>query len=394
MPRFPSPAGTTASLSAGVFSGLTARLKNHPGPIYPLHVGDTWREPYVGARADEQHGPLIHTYAPVQGEPRLLAAMAARVLARTGVSLDPEAACVVSGATSGLSVVVQAVLDPGDEVLLPAPYWPLIRGIIASRGARPVEVPLWDRLGDPDFDPEGALEAAVTPRTAAIYVNSPSNPIGAMLGPDHAAAVARVAERHGLWVISDEVYEELYYGPSAPESFWARPDVRHRAIVAHSLSKAYGLAGARVGFVHGPAEVMRAIRAVQTFQVYCAPRPMQLGAIRALNEGDDWLAETRALYGAAARVTAEAFGVPAPPAGTFLVFDAARWLPDDAPDATPFLYRCLDEAGVLLTPGSASGAAYARWVRVCFTSVAPEVLRAALAALAPVLATASREVPR
>jgi len=385
MPRYPSPAGTTATLSAGVFSGLAERIKNHPGPIYPLHVGDTWREPYVGARAEAQHGPLIHTYSPVQGEPLLLDVFRRRVLARHGVTLDPDGLCVVAGATSGISVVAQALLDPGDEVLLPAPFWPLVRGIIASRGATPVQIPMWDRLADASFDLERALEAAVTTRTAAIYVNSPSNPSGTILTSDQAAIIARVAARHDLWIISDEVYEDLYYGDAAPASVWARPDFFGRTIVVHSLSKAYGLAGARVGFAHGPVAVMRAVRAVQTFQVYCAPHPMQLGAARALAEGDAWLDETRALYGAAAEATAAAFGVVPPPAGTFMFVDVSRWLPADAPDATPFLYRCLDEAGVLLTPGGASGDAYQRWVRVCFTSVAPDVLQQALAALEPVL---------
>ncbi|MCC6622877.1 MAG: pyridoxal phosphate-dependent aminotransferase [Deltaproteobacteria bacterium] len=386
MARFPRASDTTSSLSSGVFSALAERARSHAGPVYPLHVGDTWREPWLGARASEQRGALIHTYAPVQGEPALLDAARRRIAARAGRELDPEAMCVMSGATSGLSVIVQALLDPGDEVLLPAPFWPLIRGIIASRGAAPVQVPLWDRLGDPGFDLEAALERAVTPRTAAIYVNSPNNPTGAILSDDQAAALTRVAARHDLWILADEVYEELYYGAAPPPSFWARDDAFERAVVCHSMSKAYGLAGARVGYAHGPRAIMRAVRAVETFQVYCAPRPMQLGAARALDGADAWLAETRALYNDAAALTARAFGVPAPPAGTFLFVDASPWLAPDAPDALPFLYRCLDEAGVLFTPGSSSGDAYGRWIRACFTSVAPDVLARALAALAPVLA--------
>lgn len=390
MARYPLVAGTTSSLSSGVFSALAERARALSGPVYPLHVGDTWREPWLGARASEQHGALIHTYAPVQGEPTLLDAARRRIAGRTGRELDPEAMCVMSGATSGLSVIVQAVLDPGDEVLLPAPFWPLIRGIIASRGAIPVQVPMWDRLRDATFDLEATLERAVTPRTAAIYINSPSNPMGGILTDDESAAIARVAARHDLWILSDEVYEELYYG-DPPPSFWARADVFDRAIACHSMSKAYGLAGARVGYAHGPREVMRAVRAVETFQVYCAPRPMQLGAARALEGGDGWLAETRALYKAAAEATASAFGVAAPTAGTFLFVDASPWLAPDAPDAMPLLYRCLDEAGVLFTPGSSSGDAYARWIRACFTSVAPDVLAQALAALRPVLATRARD---
>lgn len=392
MARFPRPSPTTESLSAGVFSALAERARAHPGPIYPLHVGDTWREPWEGARCENLRTadfPLLHAYAPVQGEPALLDVIERRLAARSGQPVDRQALCVVSGATSGLSVVAQAILDPGDEVLLPAPFWPLIRGIIASRGAVPVQVPLWDRRREPGFDVEAALEAAVTPRTVALYVNSPHNPTGGILRPEEVDAFARVAERHDLWLLADEVYEELYYGDEygdeAPSPIWAREDLRRRAIAVHSLSKAYGYAGGRVGFAHGPREVMQAIRAVQTFQVYCAPRPMQIGAARMLAEGDGWLRETRALYRAAAEATARAFGVEAPAGGTFLFVDASPWLPPGAEDVTPFLLRCLEEAGVLLTPGGASGDAYRKWARVCFTSVAPEVLAEGLGKLARVL---------
>lgn len=389
MPRFASPSATTATLSTGVFSGLGERARSHTGPLYPLHVGDTWREPWKGGRVENlapADHPLLYTYAPVQGEPSLLAAARDKIARRSGRLIDPEALCVVSGATSGLSVVAQTILDPGDEVLLPAPFWPLIRGIIASRGATPVQVPLWDRLADPGFDLEATLERAITPRTVALYLNSPHNPTGGMLTPDLAAACARIARRHDLWVLSDEVYEDLYYGDTPPEPLWARDDLIDRAIVVHSLSKAYGYAGARVGYAHGPRAVMQAVRATQTFQVYCAPRPMQLGAARLIAHADDWLAETRELYREAADKTARAFGVATPAGGTFLFVDAARWLPPGVSDAMPFLERCLDEAGVLLTPGLSSGDAYATWVRLCFTSVAPARLDEALDKLGPVLA--------
>jgi N-succinyldiaminopimelate aminotransferase len=415
MARFPAVSQTTETLSASVFSAMSERIKSRVGPLYPLHVGDTWREPYEGARAESQRTidePLLHTYAPVQGEPRLLDAIVRKVERRAGVTLERETLCVMSGATSALSVVMQALLDPGDEVLLPAPFWPLVRGIIASRGAVPVQVPLFDRLrAEGGFDLERTLEAAVTPRTTALYLNSPHNPTGTILAPDELEACVRVAERHDLWVFCDEVYEELWFGEAAPVSsaaaseaepprepakrgapapIWTHAALRRRAIVVHSLSKGYGLAGARVGWAHGPREAMRAIRGVQTFQVYCAPRPMQLGAARALNEGQAWLDETRALYHAAAVKAAAVFGVPTPAGGTFLFVDASPWLPDDATDALPLLLRAVDEAGVLLTPGGASGDAYQRWVRVCFTSIAPALLDEALAGLAGVLARSRR----
>lgn len=395
MPRFPNVAASSDGLTDRVFSRLAARAKERGGRVYPLHVGDTWLEPMDAARAEAQRTesfPRLHNYAPVQGEPALLDAILRHVDRRAGVRLDRELVQVMSGATAALSVVADALIEPGEEVLIPAPFWPLIRGTMRRRGGVPVEVPFFDRLGDPDFDPERALEARVTARTVAIYVNTPHNPTGAVLPERALAAIARVAARHDLWILSDEVYEDLYFTSAPPEPAWARPDFRGRAIVVHSLSKAYGLAGARVGFTHGPADAMSAIRGVQTFSTYCAPRPMQLGAARALDEGGPWLAEARRLYRDAAERTAEAFGVAAPAGGTFLFADVRPYR-REGEDTMGFLERCLDE-GVLLTPGSASGTDYEGWARVCFTSVPPDDLRDALARVRRVLDVRGSLLPR
>ena len=212
----------------------------------------------------------------------------------------------------------------------------------------------------------------------------PHNPTGCVLDEAQCAAVARVAARHNLWVLSDEVYEDLWYTEAAPRPLWTRDDLRGRTVAIHSLSKAYGLAGARIGYVHGPPAAMAAVQAVQTFQAYCSPRPMQVAAARALDLGEGWLAETRALYKEAATRTAQALGQPRPRGGTFLFIDARPWL-DGGADALPLLERCLD-AGVVLTPGAASGHGYAPFVRVCFTTVPPHELDEALALLSQIFA--------
>ncbi len=391
MPRFPQTARSASGLSDRVFSRLAARAKDHPGPVYPLHVGDTWMEPFHLAMAEAQRTadhPRLHNYAPVQGQPELLEAIIEHLSRRGQQLIDPDSIQVTSGATAGLSVVIDSLVDPGDEVLLPAPFWPLIRGIIEKRGARAVQVPFFDSALGEGFDAEAVLEAAVTERTTAIYVNTPHNPTGAVLPDRVIAAIAAVAERHDLWIISDEVYEEIYYGGMQPAPVWARADYQRRCVAVHSVSKAYGLAGARVGWAHGPEAAMRAIRGVQTFSTYCAPKPMQLGAARALRDGSAWLAEARASYASAAALTAELLGIRKPDGGTFVFFDVAARV-REGEDGLGVLERCLD-AGVLLTPGSASGRDYGSWIRLCFTSVPPDQLREALERIAPIVAQRPR----
>jgi N-succinyldiaminopimelate aminotransferase len=388
MPRPPQSSAASSSLSDRVYGALLDEARRRPPPVHLLNVGDTYLEPMARARAEAQlsaEHPRLHNYAPVQGEPSFLDAIVSRVARVHGVTLARENVQVMPGATGGFTSVATALLEPGDEVLLLSPFWPLIRGIIASRSASAVEVPFYTRLDEPGFDAEALIDAAVTPKTVAVYLNTPNNPTGRVLSPSVVDAVARAVNRLNLWLWCDEAYEELWYGPARPEPVWARGDLRDRAVACHTLSKSYALAGARLGFTHGPPSVMPAIRGTQTFLTYCAPRPLQHGGARALAEGDAWVDETRRLYADAAERAAEVLKLPRPEGGTFFFFDAARHF-RDGEDMHGFLRRCLD-AGVLLTPGAASGRDFGTWVRLCFTAVPPAELEDAVRRLAGVLTT-------
>ena len=386
MPRFPAASPTSLGLSDRVYSDLVRKAQGRPGPLYSLHVGDTYRDPPQAAWAEahtvEDH-PRLHNYAPVQGEPVLLKAIVDRLHARYGTWVDREHVQVMCGATAGFNVVCSTILDPGDEVILLSPFWPLIRGIVTSRGAMAVEVPFFDRMGEAAFDPEQAIEVAISPRTVALYVNTPNNPTGKVIAPRVRDAIAKIVLRHDLWLLCDEAYEEITFGDGTVQPLWARADLHTHAIALHTFSKSYGMAGARVGYAHGPASVMGAVRSVQTFLTYCAPRPMQFAALRALEEGEEWLEETRGLYREAALASATALNVATPEGGTFVFFDASPYLRADEP-IMKLLERCLD-VGVLLTPGGASGKHYERWARLCFTAVPPDALEDALGRLRTVL---------
>ena len=389
MPRFPNVSEHAHSVSPRVYSDLEQRALAKSDEIYRLHIGDTYRDPVAAARAEHQlsaEHPGLHQYAPVHGEPSLIDAFLDYVDRRHKETLERELVQVMSGATAGLSVVCQVLLEPGDEVLLPSPFWPLSRGIIATKGAVPVQVPFYTRLDEPGFDVEAVLEDAVTDRTVALYINTPNNPTGRVLCDATIASMLRVAKRHDLWVLCDEAYEEIYFDATPPDAVWKHADIRDRAIAFHTLSKTYGFAGARVGFTHGPETVMAAVRGMQTFHTYCAPRPMQFGAVGALREGGAWIEESRSVYRDAGYEAADALGVPRPAGGTFLFIDVSKQLSPGDADCATFLDRCADQ-GVLLTPGRSCGVDYAKWVRLCFTSIPPARLTAALEKLAPLFQT-------
>ena len=372
MPRPPQVSRFAASLSDQVYSGLVQRAKEMAGPVYALHVGDTYLEPMPEARAEAQRAadhPRLHNYAAVQGEAELLDAIIERAAKEKDAVLERSRLQVTLGATGGLSTVAAALLEPGDEVLVLSPYWPLIRGIIVGRGAKAVEVPFYDRCTEPDFDIERALEQASSAKTVALYMCSPNNPTGRVHTPELQAALCGFAERHDLWIFSDEAYEDLAFAAAPTPAWISHPE---RTLSCHTASKSFGLAGVRVGWVYGPETAMAAVRGTQTFLTYCAPRPLQFGVARALRAGRPWLERARGAYQEAGKATARSLGLPEPQGGTFLFFDVAPWL-KAGEVVTDFLERAL-AAGVLLTPGGASGADYASWVRLCFTAVPPAEL--------------------
>jgi N-succinyldiaminopimelate aminotransferase len=317
--------------------------------------------------------PELFKYAPPCGEPGFLETVIERLEARTGVRRAMSDMVAVSGATAGIRDAIHALVDPGQEVVLPAPFWPLVRGIVWARGAIPVEVPFYTFLGNANFDPEQILEAAITDRTILIYLNTPHNPTGRVLSEEIIAAIAKVAARHDLWVLADEVYDEVYFTGSPPPATWSRHDLIERTVAVHSLSKSFAMAGARVGFAHGPADVMAAMRAVHTFVDFGPAKSQQLIASRVLREGNDWMTKTRSIYAKAAHMVSRRLNLNPIEGGTFAFVQAPLSCDD-------FLIRCADQ-GVLLTPGTVCGKDFGEWYRLSFTTIPPEAIERALSVI-------------
>ncbi|HEX7529492.1 MAG TPA: pyridoxal phosphate-dependent aminotransferase, partial [Thermoanaerobaculia bacterium] len=282
MPRPPGRSPAAAALRGSPYSTLLARMATHRGEVYPLHVGDTWRQAPEGGRPEElgRGIPGINRYTDVWGLPELRDAIAARTAVRTGIRVSRENVLVTGGATAGLMAAVGALVSPGEEVLLLAPRWPLIEGHVRLAGATPVEVPLvFDRRSG-DLSPEAAVEAVetrATEKTVALYLNTPNNPSGRLIPRASLAALAAWARRRNLWILADEVYEDYAYtGPHA----YAFPFAPERTVAAHSLSKAYGLARARLGWLVGPEAALSQIVKLGAHTTYSAPTASQHTALR------------------------------------------------------------------------------------------------------------------
>jgi aspartate/methionine/tyrosine aminotransferase len=204
---------------------------------------------------------------------------------------EPNEIVVTQGGVQGVSAVFAAILSPGDEVLIPDPAWPNYEMLVLLRGAVPVHYSL---PPSQDFVPDPSeIEARVTPRTRAIVFNSPANPTGAVIGSEVVEALVRVAERRGIWLLSDEVYDELIFeGEPANAAQYGRDLV----IGVYSFSKNYAMTGWRVGYVAVPKPLATLLTTIQEPLVSCISGVSQYAALAALDGPQDCVADMRAAY--------------------------------------------------------------------------------------------------
>ena len=388
MERTPPLSETASRIRPPVFAALQSRidaLAKTGVDTAPFHLGDTWRPPPAAARAvladQSADEDAIYRYGATAGLPSLRAAMA------EGHGVDPETEVLVgNGGTHALFCAARAVLDPGDEVLLASPYWPLSAGIFTSCGATPIDVPVSQGLYAGSLSAHDAFAAKVTSRTKALYLVSPNNPDGKVLSLADLEGIASLAIEHDLWVFSDEVYADTVF-EGQHRSIRDLPGMRERTIVLHSLSKSRSLAGCRVGFCLGPAPAITNARRVSVHSGFNTPVLMQRIAEAALRDRA-YAPVSTAIYRKQRDLAAEALrGVV-----DFHLSDGASYLFLDFGNVlasrplTSLLEVAVDH-GVLLAPGDAFGAAWSNHARLCYTSVPEERLRAGLDRLRSAITT-------
>ncbi|MEY3020416.1 MAG: hypothetical protein RLZZ272_1400 [Actinomycetota bacterium] len=271
--------------------------------------------------------PASHRYTPAAGLAPLREAVAA-VHARDGWDVDPASVTVANGGKHALYNAFMAILDPGDEVLVPAPYWVTYPEQIGLAGGVPVAVPTTAAEGFRVGVEQ--LEAARTPRTKAVVFVSPSNPTGAVHAPDEVVAIGRWAVEHGLWVVADEIYRQLVYGDARFASLpVAVPEARERTIVVDGVAKAYAMTGWRVGWSVAPPAVAKGINKLQSQLSSNVCNVAQLAALEALTGPQDEITRMREVFDrrrrTAVRLLSALPGIEvAEPEGAFYVFPSVE----------------------------------------------------------------------
>ncbi len=237
-----------------------------------------------------------HTrYTAVPGIPELREAVCHRFAEDHGWRYEPDEIQVCCGGKHGLYNIFQAVLNPGDEVLVPAPYWVSYPPMVMLAGGVPVSVPL-DESMDFDLNPD-TLAAHASDRTRAIFLNSPSNPTGAVFSEEALKAVAAMALERGWLVVSDDIYETITYTDSRlPHILDVEPAIKDQLVILNGVSKSFAMTGWRIGYCAGPAHVIKAMNKIQSQSTSNPAAPSQYAALAALNGPQDFPATMKEAF--------------------------------------------------------------------------------------------------
>ncbi len=338
-----------------VFAEMTALARRHSavnlGQGYPDFDGPE----FVKRAAAEAIAAGHNQYAPMPGLPALQEAVARHQRRFYGLSYDPATEITIhAGATEALCATLAALLDPGDEAIVFEPFYDAyLPGIaLAQANARvvPLEAPLF-RLD------AAALEAAVSPRTRVLVLNSPMNPCGHVFSPAELEAIAEVCRRHDVVVVTDEVYEHILFDdPHVPIATLS--GMRERTVTISSAGKTFSLTGWKIGWTCAPPELTAAVRAVHQFVTFAVATPFQHAVGHALGVSDSYFDELRQGYRArrdrlCAGLAAVGFGVR-PPEGTYFALADIRPLGFDDDEA--FCRHLVEAVGVAAIPSSAFSA--------------------------------------
>jgi aminotransferase len=284
-----------------------------------------------------------------------------------GVHYDPETELLITiGASEALYLSLAATVDPGDEVIVPEPCFVAYKPEVIFAGGTPVIVCTYAAN---DFQLlASSVEEALTDKTKSLLIGYPNNPTGAVMTRDRLQDLARVAEKHDLLVISDEIYDRLVYGIDHT-CFASLPGMRQRTILLGGFSKAYAMTGWRIGYAAAPAELLSAMRKVHQYTIMSAPTTAQVAAIEALKNGEQAVQEMRAMYDRRRRLIVHGLndiGLTCfEPRGAFYAFPSitATGMSDEE-----FSQQLLDEEKVACVPGSAFGACGAGHVRCSYAT--------------------------
>lgn len=367
-PRVSARIGAIAESATLAVDAKAKALKAAGRPVIGFGAGEPdfpTPDYIVEAAVAACRDPKWHRYTPAAGLPELKSAVAAKTLRDSGYKVDASQVLITNGGKQALYNAFASLLDPGDEVLLPAPYWTTYPESIALAGGKAVEIMTDESTGYRTSIQQ--LEKALTPKTKALVFVSPSNPTGAVYSPAEVEAIGQWAVEKGLWVITDEIYEHLVYGDAEFSSMPVLvPELADKCIVVNGVAKTYAMTGWRVGWMIGPNDIVKAATNLQSHATSNVANISQIAALAAVS-GDLKAVEEMKVAFDRRRLTItkmlnEIEGVNCPePEGAFYVYPSVknvlgRTIRGKVANTSAELSALiLDEVEVAVVPGEAFG---------------------------------------
>jgi aspartate/methionine/tyrosine aminotransferase len=307
-------------------------------------------------------------YAPFAGIPALRDAVAADVLARKGVAADPSQVFVTVGGKGVMLYAILGLVDPGDEVLVPDPGYPIYESLTRFVGATPVPIPI--RMSNEFRLDVDELASLITPKTRVLFVNSPANPTGGVLTRSDNERIAELAIEHDLWVVSDEIYARILYDGAEHVSLASLPGMAERTIILDGFSKTYAMTGWRLGYAVVPPALVKTYGQLVINTISCAPTFAQVGAVEALTGPQDDVEAMVVAFDERRRHIVNGLNeIPgircATPTGAFYVFPEVS---GTGLSGAEFAERLLQEEGVCVLAGTAFGGVGTEHIRISYAA--------------------------
>jgi len=378
MPRFPKFADRLNALSGSVFEKFLPKMREKGDDMIKLHIGDSYLPPPYHLPIDEkflQTHPYFNRYCNTLGIAELRRALAEKLSADNRLPVTSGDVMMTCGASNALNVSMMSLVNPGEGVLVLTPCWPFFLGMVRVAGGIPVEIPFYIRLYEnPSLNVFEYIEQFVTPKTVALYLNSPNNPSGKVLNREQLGQIAALAKKHRLWLISDEAYDGMTFDRHEHISPASLPEMFAQTLSIFTFSKVYMFAGLRLGYIATTEETLKNLNKMLVHQLYSPSTLAQQMMVEPVKQrkqwGDDFVRHCHELRDIFIRNLRAPHIVPE---GAYYLFFSIKDLLNGR-NYRQVVDECLD-SGVSIAPGKDFGKDFSDYIRLCFAGESPDRLK-------------------
>ena len=378
MPKFPDFSNKLSMIKGAVFEKYRSKMLEFGPELVRFHIGDSYLPPVYPLPVEKdflEKNKDFSRYGNTFGIEELRDALTVKVNEDNHLKVAANNILITTGATNALSAAVHSVLEPGDEILVLTPCWPIFPGIVYSTQATIIEIPFYMKLyEDPEMDVIEHLNQYISDHTVAIYLNTPNNPSGKVLNHYQQTQIADFAKRHKLWVISDEAYDGLTFENHVHQSIATLPDMFEQTITVFTFSKIFMFAGLRLGYAVGNEELIVNLNKILVHQIYSSTIITQQMMIEPVKTRHHWMKKVQRHY----QMLRDQFikqinlSLTKPEATYFVFFSIEKML--NGRNYDDIINRCFEE-GVSVAPGLDFGKDFGFYLRICFTGESPERLK-------------------